>query len=142
MSMIDDDLDLDETPPVRGEPTTITVRVEDAPADDPREIITVWVRLGVNENTKERTLAFWIPKGLNQGELLDDGFTIDGTQAVLTVAQDDDDGRYSVDNLYKTRGGTPYTPYITDTSLMRLLGDTQRMLVMYLSDRGYTVKFK
>lgn len=111
-----------------------------SPALGVPKIVKVWVRLGPNENENERTLAFWIPDGIDPTELLEQGAAIDGTQAVLAVAWDDAAGGF--------QGGGAYTcPDLTDggvfenKSLSRALGDGQRALVKYLATKGYKVQF-
>jgi len=98
--------------------------------------VKVYTRLGDDE--RERTIAFKIPSGMDPMDLLERGATIDGNQAVLTVALDypayQPNPEYTCPDL---NDGQNYT----GMSMTRVLGDCQRGLVKFFRERGYTVEF-
>jgi hypothetical protein len=109
----------------------------------PSPTIRVFVRLGNDEH--ERTIAFRIPDGMDPMDLLDRGATIDGNQAVLSVAWEpecgpDGAGGYVCPDLNVVNNGT-WDEDFFGKSMTRVLGDCQRGVVKFFKERGYTVQF-
>src|SRR5690348_12779427 len=117
----------------------------------PEPTVKVYVRLGDNE--QERTIAFRIPEKMDPMDLLERGATIDGNQAILTVAWDWDvyadpqgreQGAFTCPDLNDrfTISGQPASfGDFEGRSLTRVLGDCQRGLVKFFKDRGFKVQF-
>lgn len=114
-----------------------------APAVEPLKIVKVFVRLGDSDG--ERTIAFRIPDSIDSMDLLDRGATIDGNQAILPLAWDDDvdgagNGAYTCPDLNIINNGTIYEDF-TGKSMARVLGDCQRGLVRFFKEHGFRVQF-
>jgi hypothetical protein len=99
-------------------------------------VVKIYVRLTERADkldADERLISFRIPEGVDPMELLDEGFAIDGNQAVFTVAEVFDEGTEHpcFDAPFGERGET----------LSRALATAQRELVSYLREHGFQPQF-
>jgi hypothetical protein len=88
---------------------------------DSTNVVTVYVRLCDNDRDDCRELGFRIPDGIEQADLLNAGFAIDGHTAVKSAL------------AYKD--GNEYVP------LSQSLRQVQMHLAGWLNERGYQVQF-
>lgn len=98
-----------------------------------KSVVSIYVRLGHNEDEAERTIAFRIPEDVDQMELLEHGFAIDGRDAIFTVAQEVNN--YSGETYYDAPFGKQAA------TLSGALNLAQRDLVAYLREHGCDPKF-
>jgi hypothetical protein len=84
--------------------------------------IRVYVRLGNGSDVPARELSFRIPSDIDQEDLLEYGFAIDGNSATLAVkSHTDEDGEF--------------------IPLSEALHDAQEDLIDWFDEQGYDVVF-
>jgi hypothetical protein len=89
-----------------------------------RTVVDVYVRLcGAGGGEECREMGFRIPGGVEQADLLQAGFALDGNSASKSVVP------------FHTQNGN-YVP------LMEALHEEQQALVLWLGERGHTVRFR
>ena len=93
------------------------------------ESITVYVTLGAGNLAAQRDLTFKIPNNVPQKDLRTKGFAIDGNEALVTVAYEDD-------------GYTSALMADYAVSLGGALSDTETIIEKFLEEHGYEVTFK
>lgn len=96
------------------------------------KLVTIYVRRG--EKDQERTIAFRIPERINSLDLLEQGFALDGNQAIFTVG-------WVYDENVPGSGyyDAPFGKY--GETLSSALNTAQRELVRYLREQGFEPKF-
>jgi hypothetical protein len=104
---------------------------------DPRSL-AIYVRKGASDD--ERWLSFRIPEGVDQVELLEAGFAIDGNQAVVSVSQTDLDGEGRMGYAYRIFDPKP--DWESDDNLPDALQHAEIALMTYLKGRGFSITFK
>lgn len=95
-------------------------------------VVPIYVRLGrsgYDQDDSVREISFRIPEGIELMELLDKGFAIDGRNAGFTIAWDRNAEVWDA----------PFG--IIAPTMNRALADTQRSLVGYLREKGFTPQF-
>jgi hypothetical protein len=92
-----------------------------------KPVVVIRTRLGAADDDSSREISFRIPDDVDPFELLELGWAIDGNEAAFTVQYDPEDEHFS---------GIPYG----GISLTAALADTQKSLVAWLRERGYTPK--
>jgi hypothetical protein len=95
-----------------------------------RESITVYVRLGPNDDENQRLLSFRRPSDIPTSELLQLGFAIDGNQVVSCVAWMEDEEGFT----------GPIQPGV-EVTLIDALRQEERALAAWLDGHGYDVEF-
>lgn len=96
-----------------------------------RETITVYVRLGPNDNEYQRTLTFKRPGRVPSSELLELGLAIDGNQVVSCVSPRVDDEGFT----------GPLQDAYSCPTLMDALREEEKTLIAWLDGHGYDVEF-
>lgn len=104
---------------------------------DPHSL-AIYVRKGTSDS--ERWLSFRIPEGMDQFELLEAGFAVDGNQAVVSISQTAVDGEGRTGYSYPVF--EPKPSFETAGNLPEALRRAELVLASYLQGRGFTISFK
>jgi len=95
-----------------------------------RETITIYVRLGPNDDESQRLLSFKRPASIPSSELLELGLAIDGNQVVSCVSE-----------MENHEGFTGPLQAGWGSVLMDALLEEEKALAAWLDRHGYDVEF-